>query len=250
MDPYIKHLNELVYTVQILSEELEIAYDIMDSLFEDEDYELKEEVLLEKKKWIQDAIKKEGSLRKTMKTKEGKNIPVSKLEKAAEKGGKTGKRARLALTLRKLSKKKLNEDKAALERAAMNPSGAYTPKASTMAERKKASDDAVTLQMRQGREAESKSDKSMGYLPPASTMALGSAINPAGWAAAMPPGLAAAGGFIAGMEISKRTGLQDAESNLELEKIKNTAPGQKEEYAKAAKEAAERRKARGIQTYD
>jgi hypothetical protein len=41
-----------------------------------------------------------------MKTKEGKNIPVSKLEKAAEKGGKTGKRARLALTLRKLSKKK------------------------------------------------------------------------------------------------------------------------------------------------
>lgn len=106
MDPYIKHLNELVYTVQILSEELEIAYDIMDSLFEDEDYELNEEVLLEKKKWIQAAIEKEGSLRKTLKAKEGKNIPVSKLEKAAKKGGKTGKRARLALTLRKLAKKK------------------------------------------------------------------------------------------------------------------------------------------------
>jgi hypothetical protein len=136
MDPYIKHLNELVYTVQMLSEELEIAYDIMDSLFEDEDYELKEEVLLEKKKWIQDAIKKEGSLRKTMKTKEGKNIPVSKLEKAAEKGGKTGKRARLALTLRKLSKnKKLNEDRAELERAAMNPSGARTPRPTTQQER-------------------------------------------------------------------------------------------------------------------
>lgn len=106
MDPYIKHLNELVYTVQMLSEELEIAYDIIDNLFEEEDLELNEEILLEKKKWIQDAIKKEGSLRKTLKAKEGKNIPVSKLEKAAKKGGKTGKRARLALTLRKLSKKK------------------------------------------------------------------------------------------------------------------------------------------------
>jgi hypothetical protein len=106
MDPYIKHLNELVYTVQTLSEELEIAYEIIDTLFEDEDYDLNEEVLLEKKKWIQDAIKKEGSLRKTLKAKEGKNISASKLEKAAEKGGKTGKRARLALTLRKLNKKK------------------------------------------------------------------------------------------------------------------------------------------------
>lgn len=106
MDPYIKHINELVYAVQALSEELEVAYDILDTLFEDGDYDLNEEVLLEKKKWIQDAIKKPGALHKSLKVKEGKNIPVSKLEKAADKPGKMGKRARLALTLRKLSKKK------------------------------------------------------------------------------------------------------------------------------------------------
>lgn len=106
MDPYIKHLTELVHTVQVLSEELEVAYDIIDSLFEDEDYDLNEEVLLEKKKWIQAAIEKPGALRKALKIKAGKDIPVSKLEKAAQKGGKMGKRARLALTLRKLAKKK------------------------------------------------------------------------------------------------------------------------------------------------
>ena len=56
---------------------------------------------------IQKAIKKEGSLRKTLKAKKGKNIPTSKLKKAAEKGGKTGKRARLALTLRKLNESEI-----------------------------------------------------------------------------------------------------------------------------------------------
>lgn len=58
-----------------------------------------------KKKWIQKAIKKKGALRKQMGIKKGKNIPVSKLKSAAKKGGKTGKRARLALTLRKMNKK-------------------------------------------------------------------------------------------------------------------------------------------------
>ena len=77
--------------------------EIIETVFADEDLDLVESILLEKKKWIQDAIKKEGSLRKTMKTKKGETIPVSKLEKAAKKGGKTGKRARLALTLRKLN---------------------------------------------------------------------------------------------------------------------------------------------------
>lgn len=110
MDPYLKHLNDLVNTVRNLTEELEIAYEIIDNLFEEEDFDLHEEVLLEKKKWIQAAIEKEGSLRKTLKAKEGKNIPASKLEKAAHKGGKTGKRARLALTLRKLAKKKKEKD--------------------------------------------------------------------------------------------------------------------------------------------
>jgi hypothetical protein len=45
-------------------------------------------------------------LRKSLKVKEGKKIPEGKLEKAAEKGGKLGKRARLALTLKKLRAKK------------------------------------------------------------------------------------------------------------------------------------------------
>lgn len=103
MDPYINHLNELVKRIEALTEELDVAEALIEALVEGEDYELNESVLLEKKKWIQKAIKKEGALRKTMKTKEGKTIPVSKLKKAAEKGGKTGKRARLALTLRKLN---------------------------------------------------------------------------------------------------------------------------------------------------
>lgn len=97
----INELRQLVLKLQELTEELEIADEILESIFEDGEDVLLEE---EKKKWIQKAIKKEGSLRKTLKAKEGKNIPVAKLEKAAKKGGKTGKRARLALTLRKLRK--------------------------------------------------------------------------------------------------------------------------------------------------
>jgi hypothetical protein len=57
-----------------------------------------------KKKWIQAAIKKPGALRKSLGVKEGEKIPAKKLAKAAEKGGKIGKRARLAQTLRKLDK--------------------------------------------------------------------------------------------------------------------------------------------------
>lgn len=55
-------------------------------------------------KWIQKAIKKEGSLRKTLGAKKGEPIPVGKLEAAAKKPGVTGKRARLAQTLKKLGK--------------------------------------------------------------------------------------------------------------------------------------------------
>ena len=54
--------------------------------------------------WIQGAIKKPGALRKSLHVKEGKNIPVSTLRSAAKKGGVTGRRARLALTLRKINK--------------------------------------------------------------------------------------------------------------------------------------------------
>ena len=57
-----------------------------------------------KKMWIQEAIKKPGALRKTLGTKAGKTITMGKLEKAASKSGVTGKRARLAMTLRKIRK--------------------------------------------------------------------------------------------------------------------------------------------------
>ena len=55
-----------------------------------------------KKNWIQGAIKKPGALRKSLKIKKGQKIPLKKLQAAAKKGGKLGKRARLALTLRRL----------------------------------------------------------------------------------------------------------------------------------------------------
>ena len=56
------------------------------------------------KKWIDKAIKKPGALRKSTKTKKGEKIPVKTLNKLAKKGGVTGRRARLALTLRKMHK--------------------------------------------------------------------------------------------------------------------------------------------------
>jgi hypothetical protein len=55
-----------------------------------------------KKNWIAGAIKHPGSLRKSLGVKEGETIPAKKLATAAQKGGKLGKRARLAQTLRKL----------------------------------------------------------------------------------------------------------------------------------------------------
>ena len=57
------------------------------------------------KKWINKAISKPGALRKTTGTPEGKTIPVSKLRELAKQSGKTGQRARLALTLRGFNKK-------------------------------------------------------------------------------------------------------------------------------------------------
>ena len=52
------------------------------------------------KKWIQDAIKKPGALRKALGVKAGKTIPAAKLDAAAKKPGKLGQRARLAKTLK------------------------------------------------------------------------------------------------------------------------------------------------------
>ena len=59
-----------------------------------------------KKNWIAGAIKKPGALRKALKVKKGKPIPSGKLRAAAQKPGKLGQRARLALTLKKLRKGK------------------------------------------------------------------------------------------------------------------------------------------------
>ena len=56
-------------------------------------------------KWIKKAIKKPGALHKELHVPLDKKIPAKKLAAAAKKGGKLGKRARLAKTLKKLSKK-------------------------------------------------------------------------------------------------------------------------------------------------
>lgn len=52
-------------------------------------------------KWIQGAIKHPGALKKTLgvSKKTGK-IPTKKIISAAKKGGVTGRRARLAMTLK------------------------------------------------------------------------------------------------------------------------------------------------------
>ena len=56
------------------------------------------------KNWIQKAIKKPGSLRKSLGVKKGQKITPSKLNAAAKKGGKLGQRARLAKTLKGFKK--------------------------------------------------------------------------------------------------------------------------------------------------
>jgi hypothetical protein len=57
---------------------------------------------MSEKKWIQGAIKKPGALHKELGVPEGKKIPAKKLAAAAKKGGKEGKRARLAQTLKSM----------------------------------------------------------------------------------------------------------------------------------------------------
>ena len=62
-----------------------------------------------KKKWItgkDGAIKKPGQLHKDLGVPAGEKIPHDKLVAASKKSGKVGQRARLALTLAKLRKKK------------------------------------------------------------------------------------------------------------------------------------------------
>jgi hypothetical protein len=59
-----------------------------------------------KKNWIQSAIKHKGALHKELHVKEGEKITKKKLKKAAKAGGKEGRRARLAITLQGLAKRK------------------------------------------------------------------------------------------------------------------------------------------------
>jgi hypothetical protein len=62
--------------------------------------------MAKKKNWIKGAIKKKGALRRELGAKKGEPIPKGKLKAAAKKGGKEGQRARLAMTLDKMRKKK------------------------------------------------------------------------------------------------------------------------------------------------
>lgn len=57
------------------------------------------------KNWIAKATKNKGALRQQLGIKGDDPIPAKKLDKAARQGGKLGKRARLAKTLRKMRKR-------------------------------------------------------------------------------------------------------------------------------------------------
>ena len=57
------------------------------------------------KKWIAGATKKKGKLHEALHVPKGEKIPAAKLHAAAKKGGKLGREARLAATLRGLDHK-------------------------------------------------------------------------------------------------------------------------------------------------
>jgi hypothetical protein len=54
------------------------------------------------KNWIAGATKNKGGLHRALGVAAGKKIPASKIAAAAGKGGKLGKEARLAQTLKKM----------------------------------------------------------------------------------------------------------------------------------------------------
>jgi hypothetical protein len=56
------------------------------------------------KNWIAGATKNKGALHKNLGVPQGEKIPAAKLKAAAAKGGKVGKEARLAQTLKGLKK--------------------------------------------------------------------------------------------------------------------------------------------------
>lgn len=54
------------------------------------------------KKWIQGAIKRPGALHRALGVPEGQKIPDSKIRAAERRGGRVGREARLAETLKGL----------------------------------------------------------------------------------------------------------------------------------------------------
>ena len=56
-------------------------------------------------KWIGKAIEHPGALHRELGIASGKKIPERRLEEAAKKGGKEGRRARLAETLERMHHK-------------------------------------------------------------------------------------------------------------------------------------------------
>jgi len=57
------------------------------------------------RRWIQKAVGKRGALHRQLGVPATETIPVGTLRNAAQRGGKLGQRARLALTLRKLGRR-------------------------------------------------------------------------------------------------------------------------------------------------
>lgn len=87
----------------------ETMYDpALDPNVDDEEFEemtpIGEAIDEAEEKWIQKAISKPGQLHRDLGVPQGEKIPLEKLKAAAEKGGKIGQRARMALNLRKINK--------------------------------------------------------------------------------------------------------------------------------------------------
>ncbi len=58
------------------------------------------------KKWVQKIALKRGALHRQLGIPEGQTIPLRVLKTASKKGGKLGRRARLALNLRRIRRVK------------------------------------------------------------------------------------------------------------------------------------------------
>ena len=92
----------------VAEEEFDLTQEEVDSVYAitEEQFDALEEedqvVIAEAEKWIANAIKKPGALHAQLHVPADKKIPAGKLAAAAKKGGKLGKRARLAQTLKKM----------------------------------------------------------------------------------------------------------------------------------------------------